>query len=70
MNHFMDDSFINKRVFSKLVKNVEDGELQRAMEELDYLNEVRKNLIKRHDLNPIQTEFTKKVNNARKHIQV
>lgn len=70
MNSFMSDDFINKRVFNKLLKNVKEKELSRAIEELEYFNQVKKTLINRHQQNPIQTEFIKKVNDAKQRLQV
>lgn len=66
----MDDDFINKRVFKRLLKDVKEKELKRAIEELEYFNQVKKALLNRHGTNPIQTEFIKKVNDAKKHLQV
>ncbi len=70
MNYFMDDNFVNKRVFSRLKNNVEDRELQRAIQELEYFNEVRKTISGRFDTNPIQLDFIKKFDNARQRIQI
>ena len=73
MKSFFQDEFINSRVLSRLAKEIKKDELDRAIEELGYLNEIQSHVISKYDFTNTQNqelEFIKKINNAkRKNIQ-
>ena len=73
MNSFFQDEFINSKVLSRLAKEIRREQLDCAISELGYLNELQSHIISKCDLTPSQNqelEFIKKVNNAkRKNIQ-
>lgn len=73
MKTFFQDEFINLKVLSRLVKEVKREQLDSAIKELNYINELQKHVISRYDFNEAQNqelEFIKKVKNAtRKNIQ-
>ena len=73
MKTFFQDEFINSKVLSRLAKEIRREQLDSAISELGYLNELQSHVISRYDFNEVQNqelEFIKKVNNAtRKNLQ-
>jgi len=73
MKTFFQDEFINSKVLSRLAKEIRREQLDSAISELGYLNELQSHVISRYDFNEAQNqelEFIKKVNNAtRKNLQ-
>ena len=49
MKSFFQDEFINSRVLSRLKKEIRKDELDRAIEELGYINEIKRHVISRCD---------------------
>ena len=69
MKSFFQDEFINSKILSRLTKEIKKDELDRAIEELGYLNEVQSHVLSRYDFTHSQNqelEFIKKINNARR----
>ena len=69
MKSFFQDEFINSRVLSRLKKEIRKDELDRAIEELGYINEIQSHVISRCDYmssEKKELEFIKKINNARR----
>ena len=73
MKTFFQDEFINSKVLSRLAKEIRREQLESAICELGYLNELQSHVISRYDFNKEQNqelEFIKKINNAtRKNLQ-
>ena len=73
MKTFFQDEFINSKVLSRLAKEIRREQLESAISELGYLNELQSHVISRYDFNKEQNqelEFIKKINNAtRKNLQ-
>lgn len=73
MKSFFQDEFINSKVLSRLAKEIRREQLDSAISELNYLNELQSHVISRYDFNESQNQelnFIKKVNNAtRKNLQ-
>ncbi len=68
MKNFFEDEFINKRVFSRLVKEVKKDQLDKTINEIDYFNELQRHLLFRCDFTSEQNkelDFIKKINNAK-----
>ena len=69
MKTFFQDEFINTKVLSRLAKEIRREQLDSAISELGYLNELQSHVISRYDFNESQNQelnFIKKVNNARR----
>lgn len=69
MKSFFQDEYINKKILSRLTKEIKKDELQRAITELGYLNEIQSQVLSRSDFTTSQNqelEFIKKLNNARR----
>ena len=72
MNTFFEDDFINKRVFQRLVKEIKREQLDKTIEEINYLNELQGHLLSKNDFEKeqnVELDFIKKLNNARKNLQ-
>ena len=69
MKTFFQDNFINKRILSRLVKEIKKDQLDSTIDELENLNRMQSQVISSCDFSASQnenTEFIKKVNNARR----
>lgn len=69
MKTFFQDEFMNKKLLSRLTKEIKREQLDKTISELNYLNEVQSKVISRCDFTPSQNqelEFIKKLNNARR----
>lgn len=73
MNVLFEDEFINRRVFSRLVKEMKQNQLEKTIDEISYFDELRSHILSRADFTKEQNrelEFIKKLNNAkRKNLQ-
>ncbi len=73
MKSFFQDEFINTKILSRLAKEIRREQLDSAITELSYLNELQSHIISKSDFTPSQNEeleFIKKINNAkRKNLQ-
>ena len=73
MKSFFQDEFINSKVLSRLAKEIRREQLDSAISELNYLNELQSHVISRYDFSESQNQelnFINKVNNAtRKNLQ-
>ena len=67
MRTFFEDSYINKDFFNFVKREVEKEQLNRTIDEIDYLNELQNNLLKRYDSSKkaSQMNLIKKFNNVR-----
>lgn len=50
MKTFFEDEFINKKILSRLVREVRKEQLTKTINEIDYLNELQHHLLCRDDL--------------------
>ena len=69
MNTFFDDEFINKRVFKRLLKEVKREQIDKTIEEIDYLNELQNHMLSKGDFENqqnVELNFIKKLNNAKR----
>lgn len=69
MKTFFEDEFINSKLFKRLVKEVQKEQLDKTIDEIDYLNEIQSHVLSRCDFTDSQNqqlEFIKKLNNARR----
>lgn len=69
MRTFFQDSYIDKVFFSFVKREVEKEQLSKTIEEINYLNELQINLLKRNDLAQARNQqlgLIKKFNNVRK----
>ena len=69
MNTFFEDEFINKRIFKRLVKEIRQEQLNKTIEEIDYLSELQSHIYQRVDFTKEQNkelDFIKKLNNAKR----
>ena len=69
MKTFFQDEFINTKMLSRMTKEIKREALDKAIEELGYLNEIQSHVISRCDFMSCENkelEFIKKINNARK----
>ena len=69
MKTFFQDEFLNKKILSRLTREIKREQLDRTISEIGYLNELQSQVISRCDFTPSQNqelEFIKKINNARK----
>lgn len=69
MKTFFQDEFLNKKILSRLTREIKREQLDRTIDEISYLNELQSQVISRCDFTPSQNqelEFIKKINNARR----
>ena len=69
MKTFFQDEFLNKKILSRLTREIKREQLDRTISEIGYLNELQSQVISRCDFTPSQNqelEFIKKINNARR----
>ena len=69
MNTFFNDEFINKRIFSRLVKEIKREQLDKTIQEIDYLNEIQNHFLLEKGFGEeenLQLDFIKKMNNAKR----
>ena len=69
MKTFFQDEFINSKVLSRLTREIKKDELDRAIEEIGYLNTMQSRVLSRCDFMSDEKkdlEFVKKINNARR----
>lgn len=69
MNVLFEDEFINKRVFSRLLKEIKQEQLEKTIDEISYFDELRSHILSRADFTKDQNrelEFIKKINNAKR----
>ena len=69
MKTFFQDAYINTRILSRLTREIKKDELDRAIEELGYLNEAQSKVLSRCDFMTTEKrnlEFVKKIDNARR----
>ncbi len=52
MKTFFQDEFLNKKLLSRMTKEVEREQLSKVIEEIDYLHELQNELISRYNLIP------------------
>lgn len=75
MRLFYEDEFTDKRLLSRLKKNIEKEELDKTIEKISYLNEIQNELAQQLDLGESENEqlqLLKKLysaKNARKNLQ-
>lgn len=68
MKSFFEDEFINKRILSRLVKEIKRDQLDKTINEIDYFNELQSHVLSRCDFTSEQNrelDFIKKINNAK-----
>lgn len=69
MRTFFEDNFINKKIFSKMLKEVKQNQLTKTINEISYLNELQNHFLLQKDISNEQSnelEFIKKINNAKR----
>lgn len=69
MKTFFQDEYINSKVLARLGREIKRDELDRAIEELGYLNEAQSQVLSRCDFMTSernQSGFVKKLNGARR----
>lgn len=69
MRTFFEDNFINKKIFSKMLKEVKQDQLTKTINEISYLNELQNHFLLQKDISNEQSnelEFIKKINNAKR----
>lgn len=69
----LSDDFLNKKLLNRLKKDFQEEQLKKTISEIDYLNQIQQHALLRADLDKEQNErldFLKKLNNARKNIQI
>jgi len=69
MNPFLDDEFMNKRLFSKMIREVKEESLNKTINEIDYLNEIQECVLQRQGFKTKENEqldFIKKLRIARR----
>ena len=69
MRTFFEDNFINKKIFSKMLKEVKQDQLTKTINEISYLNELQNHFLLQKDISNKQSnelEFIKKINNAKR----
>ena len=52
MKTFFQDNFLNKKVMSKMMKQVEKEQLSKVIDEINYLHELQNEYISRYHLMP------------------
>lgn len=55
MKTFFEDNYINKMFFSLMKREVEKEQLNKTIDEINYLNELQTNLLKRYDMAHFQS---------------
>ncbi len=73
MKSFFQDEYINKKLLERMVKQVQEEQLDKTIDEIGYLNEIQSHVLSRCDFTPSQNEeleFIKKLNNARKNTKI
>lgn len=69
MSSVFDDEFVYKRLFSRMVKEVRKEQLNKTIDEINYLNEIRSSVLSRCDFDGNQNEqleFIKKLRTAKR----
>jgi len=69
MKTFFQDEFINSKVLLRLTREIKRDELDRAIEEIGYLNKMQSQILSRCDFMSDEKKelgFVKKINNARR----
>ena len=69
MKSFFQDEYMNSMLLKRLKREIQKEQLDSAIKELSYINELQRNVITRSDFTPSQNqelEFIKKLNNARR----
>ena len=69
MKTFFQDEYINSKILSRLVREIKSDELDRAIEELDELNQIQSHVISRCDFMTSEKRelgYIEKINNARR----
>lgn len=49
MNTFFEDDFINKKMLSRLVREVKKEQLKKTINEINYLNEIQSHLVGKNE---------------------
>jgi hypothetical protein len=68
MNTFYQDEFINKRIFQRLVKEIKREQLDKTINEIDYLNELMSHTLASRYVDgeqKMELDFIKKFDNAK-----
>ena len=52
MKTFFQDEFLNKRLLSRMTKQVKQEQLSKVIEEINYLHELQNELVNRYNLIP------------------
>ncbi len=69
MKTFFQDEFMNKKLLSRITREIKKEQLERTINEIDYLNELQAHVLCRCDFTDSQNsqlDFIKKVNNAKR----
>jgi len=69
MNILFEDEFINKKLFNRALKEVKKEQLLKAVDEINYFNEVQSQTVVKNDFTTVpnfKAEFINKIKNARK----
>ena len=69
MNTFFQDELINSMLLKRMHREIKKAQLESAIKELNYINEIQSQVISRCDFTPSQNEeleYIKKINNARR----
>ncbi len=70
MRTFFQDEFMDKKLFERIKNEVKAEQLDKTIGEIDYLNEIRSQVLQRDDADipcwKSQSEFITKLNNARR----
>lgn len=69
----LEDDFLNRKFISRLKKEVQQQQLEKTIDEISYLNNLQQHVLQRVDLSKSENEqldFIKKLNNARKNLQI
>ena len=69
----LQDEFLNKKLLKRLTKDFQEEQLKKTISEIDYLNQIQKHVLEQTDLSESennQLDFLKKLNNARKNLQI
>ena len=67
------NEFLNKKLLKRLTKDFQEEQLKKTISEIDYLNQIQKHVLEQTDLSESennQLDFLKKLNNARKNLQI
>ncbi len=69
MKTFFQDEFMNRKLLSRAVKEIRKDQLDKTIDEINYLNELQAHVLSRCDFTDSQNKelyFIKKVNNAKR----